>query len=61
MCSGNKPQSTDKQEDILLEIMDGLKSAIRKKDGSVYFQTSVSSESWEVMVEAQRNNVKSPE
>ena len=52
-------QPTDNQQThyaILREIMEGLKSAMRKKDGSVFFQASVSSESWEVIVGAKQHN-----
>jgi len=62
MCAAENTvgtQPTDAQQThyaILREIMEGLKSAMRKKDGSVYFQSSVSSESWEVMVGAKQHN-----
>jgi hypothetical protein len=41
-----------RQPAILREIMENLKSAMRKKDGSVFFQSSVSSETWEFFISA---------
>jgi hypothetical protein len=52
-------KQTDTQQThyaILREIMEGLKSAMRKKDGSVFFQASVSSESWDILVGAKQHN-----
>ena len=49
---------TDKQQHeyaILREIMEGLNLVMRKKDGSVFFQAFVSSESWDVLAGAKQH------